>query len=336
MSEPWTAIPWRTRLLTRAGVAGTHARQTGQHSLEGFFAHRSLQTAAGVSYYALFSIFPISILLAAGLALALDDEAARTRSVDLLLQYVPLREGEGRLRFERLLETTAANAGTFGVVGVVGLLFSASGLMGALRHGVNSAWEIEARRPPLRGKALDILLVFAVGVPVVLSLVLTLLSRLVDALDERAVELLGPSGAILAPLLIVVPAFGSLLLALAVFTFLYCVLPAVESRARDVWPGALVAALGYQGAKVGFAAFLDNFGSFDAVYGSLGAVIAVLGFVFVVASLFLLGAEVAAKWPAVRDGRYSEQEAREPQRPLGDRLRRLGRRLVSGERGDGW
>lgn len=326
--------PGRGRpLIARAGLAGTHIRQAARHALEAFFAHRSLQTAAGISYYALLSLFPIAILIAAGLALALGDDAARTRTVDLLLESIPLREGEGRLRLERLLETTAGNAGTFGVVGAAVLMLSASGLMGALRHGVNSAWGVEVRRPPLRGKALDVLLVFAVGIPVVLTLALALLGGLIDALDDRASELLGPSGSFLAPLFGAVPAFVSLLLALGVFTVLYRVLPAVESPVRDIWPGALVAALGYQGAKAGFGEFVESFGRFDAIYGSLGAVIALLIFLFIVASVFLLGAEVAAQWPAVRDGRYSEQEASEATRPLRERLRDLGRRLISGEGG---
>lgn len=316
-------------------VASTRARQTTQRSLEAFFAHRSFQTAAGVSYYALFSIFPIAVLVAAGLALALDDDSARTQTVDLLLENIPLRDGEGRLRLERLLTTTAANAGTFGIFGVAGLLFSASGLMGALRHGVNSAWDIEARRPPLRGKALDILLVLALVIPVALALALTLISRLVDALEERVADVLGTSGSVLATLAVAVPAFGSFLLTFAVFTFLYRVLPAIRSRVRDVWLGALVAAVGCQGAQIGFGAFLERFGRFDVVYGSLGAIIALLVFLFIAASLFLLGAEVAAKWPAVRDGRVSEQEARETPRPLGERLRDLGRRLVSDQSGHG-
>lgn len=333
MSDIRARVGRRRPLVARAGLAATHVRQAAHHSLEAFFAHRSFQSAAGIAYYALLSLFPIAILLAAGLALALGDEAARTRTVDLLLENVPLREGEGRLRLERLLETTSGNAGTFGVVGVGILMLSASGFMGALRHGVNSAWGVEVRRPPLRGKALDVLLVFAVGVPVVLSLALAVLGGLIDALDDRVAELLGSAGSFFAPLLVVVPATVSLLLALGVFTFLYRVLPAVESPLRDIWPGALVATLGYQGAKAGFGEFVETFGRFDAIYGSLGAVIALLTFVFIVASVFLLGAEVAATWPAVRDGRYSEQEAREVARPLGKRLRDLGRRLVSGEGG---
>lgn len=127
--------------------------------MESFFAHRSPQIAAGVSYFALFSIFPLAILITAGFSLVVDDDAARSRVVDLLIQNVPLTEGQGRARLEGLFESAAASAPAFGAVGVLGLLFSASGLMAALRHGVNTAHGIEQRRTPLRGKALDVLLV---------------------------------------------------------------------------------------------------------------------------------------------------------------------------------
>lgn len=302
-------------------------RRVTEQAVQAFFAHRSPQTAAGVSYYALFSLFPIAILSTAVFTVAVDDELARERIVELVLQTVPLTQGEGRRRLERVLETTAANTQAFGVVGVAGLLFAASGLVGALRHGVNTAWDIETRRPPVRGKALDVLLVLGTGIPVALSLVLTFVSRLVDSLGDRAIDVLGLPGWILPRLLVTLPVIGSLVLSFAIFAFLYSVLPAVEARFRDVWPGATIAAVGYELAKLGFSFYLEGFGNFDAVYGSLGAVIALLLFVFIAANLFLFGAEVAAKWPAVGED-YGRPD--EPSPPLLERLRQLGRGLVHG------
>jgi membrane protein len=95
-----------------------------------------------------------------------------------------------------------------------------------------------------------------------------------------------------------------------------------------VWPGALVASIGYELTKEGFSLYLENFGRYGAVYGSIGAVIALLVFTFLTANLFLFGAETAAEWPRVRD---SDLEELEQGPPTPRRLRRALRSLVTHE-----
>ena len=316
----------RPALAARLRLSRAQVARTARSAVKSFFAHRSPQIAAGVSYFTLFSVFPIAILITAGFSLLVDDQAARARVVDLLIQSVPLAEGQGRARLEGLFESAAEGASTFGAVGVLGLLFSATGLMAALRHGVNTAHGIEQRRTPLRGKALDFLLVFAVSVPVAMSLALTVTGRLADSLGDRLASLPGTFGSLLPRLVLATTALAPLVLSFAIFSFLYVVLPARATPLRDVWPGALAAAVGYEVTKIAFSLYLDNVGGFDAVYGSIGAVIAFMAFVFIAANVFLLGAEVTAKWPDVRDGHYREEE---PDRHLGLRLRDLRRLLLS-------
>ena len=81
--------------------------------------------------------------------------------------------------------------------------------------------------------------------------------------------------------------------------FVYWLLPNIEVRVRYIWPGALVAALGLELAKHGFAFYLGNFATYSVVYGSLWGVIALLTWVYLSANLLLFGAEVAAEVPHV-------------------------------------
>ena len=78
----------------------------------------------------------------------------------------------------------------------------------------------------------------------------------------------------------------------------------MQTHFRHVWPGALVAAVGFEFVKNAFAIYLATFGNYDAVYGSLGAVTAFLFFVFLSANIMLFGAELAAEWPRVIHGHY--------------------------------
>jgi membrane protein len=283
-----------------------------------YFEDDCPQRAAAISYYSLLSLFPLSILLVAIFGIVADDSASRQRVVEFVLDNVPLREDRGRADLEELLNSVTAASGGFGIFGVAGLLFAASAVMGGLRHALNAAWEVSNPRPPLQGKLVDLLLVFATGVVIATSFAMTLAVQFAATLGDP----LGAPGAHDAIRLAgrLVPA----LLTGAVCAAVFVLVPARRNRLRDVWPGVLLAVLGFEAAKIGFSLYLHNAANYGAVYASLGGVIAFLVFVFVAANLLLLGAEVASEWPGVRDGPPPTPS----QEPLRRRLRRGARALV--------
>ena len=85
------------------------------------------------------------------------------------------------------------------------------------------------------------------------------------------------------------------------FTLAFKILPAERHKLRDMWPGILFAIVSYELLKRGFSIYLDNFSNYSAIYGSLGAVIAFMVFIYLASLFFLLGAEMAAEWPGIRD-----------------------------------
>lgn len=281
---------------SRAALARKRAARLAERSLDEFFGDGCPQRAASISYYALFAIFPLAILTVAVFGLFVSSAHARDQVVHFLLGILPLQRGKGRSDLHQLLIGVTQNTATVTVLGAAALIFSASGLMTAVRLALNAAWErTDIARPPVQGKLLDLFLVLVAGAFILLSLALTLAVRLTVQLGDGS--FVGSVANVLLDAGQAVPA----LISFVVFTFLYRVVPEGGTRIRDVWPGALVAALGYELAKTGFGLYLANFGHYDAVYGSLGAVIAFLVFAWLTANLFLLGAEVASEWPGVRD-----------------------------------
>lgn len=289
-------------------MAGRAARLTTR-TISEFFADGCPQRAAAISYYGLFSLFPLVILLVAIFGLVVDSDEARRRVVDFVLRELPLQPEEGQRRIEELLATASAGVGGFGVVGLAGLVFSASGVMGAIRHGLNAAWGTADARPPLQGKLVDVGLILGLGVAVAGAFALTI-----------AVQL-APLGA-LAPIGGRIASLGVDALIIAV---LFRLVPAPRTSLRDTWPGVALAAVGIEVAKSGFAYYLQTAASYNAVYASIGSVIALLVFVFLAANVFLLGAEAAAEWPDVRDGRGDDAP---DDRPLRERAAGWLRSLV--------
>ncbi len=309
----------------RAGHAARRAALLGQRTIAGFLQDRGAQLAASIAYYALFATFPLAICMVALFGIVAADDQARQEVIDFLMTHLPLREDSGRRDIADSLEQVTGDAGTFGVIGVAGLMFSASGLMGALRHALNRAWAVDDRRPALAGKLLDILLVLGVGVVIGLSLALTLTTRLaVDAAQELS-DAIGPALSFLPRIVFALGQITPVALSFALFLALYRFLPARPGgRLRDCVPGALIGALLYEAVKTGFAFYLENVASYGAVYGPIATVIAFLFFVFLASIAFLLGAEAAAAWPGVRDGPLDEGS----DEPIGVRARRVLRGLV--------
>lgn len=257
-----------------------------QRSVAEFFDDGCPQRAAAISYYALFSLFPLAIVLVAIFGLVVNDGHARGQVIGFLLDQLPLRQEAGGRRLEALLRSVTADVRGFGVIGLLGLVFAASGVMGAIRQSLNAAWETADARPPLQGKLVDVLLVAGLGLAILASFAVSIAMRVVP------LGALAPVGAQLVTLLIDGVIVG----------VLFRLVPAPRTGLRDTWPGIALAAVGLELTKAGFALYLTTFARYSAIYASLGSVIALLVFTFVAANAFLLGAEAASEWPAIRDG----------------------------------
>lgn len=290
MAAPYTRRAFAVRLVKR--------------SLSEFSDDGCPQLAASIAYHVLFSIFPLAIVLAALTGIVLNASGSRATVVDAIVRNVPLSEsGDAQLR--KLLLGATGNLSAVGLVGIVGLFYSASGMMAALRVALNGAWDVEQTRPYLRGKLVDVGLVFVVSLVSIASLGLTIALRFVGR----------GSGVTWAPSLL-----GPLVLTFGVVLFLFRVVPAAEVRLRDAAAPALFVAVAFTAAENLFALYVGHFGNYNAVYGSLGAVIAFMFFVYLVSQVFLLGAEAAAEWPRVRAS-LERGDADEPGPPLRRRVK---------------
>jgi membrane protein len=303
--------------------AGRRVVQLADRSINEYFADGCSQRAAAISFYALFSLFPLAILTVSVMGLVINDAVARDRVVNFVLDNLPLNESRARHDLEVLLTNVTRNVAGFGALGIVTLIFAASGVMGSIRHALNAAFDVDNPHPAAQSKALDLLLILGFGALLVLSTALTIGERVSTSLSNAVDGLLPGAGGAVVELVVGLGQLVPLAMAFFVFAALFRIVPADCTRLRDTWPGVLLAAIGYEAAKTGFAIYLSRFANYSAVYASLATVIAFLVFVWVAANVALLGAEAAAQWPKVRSGVLDDQ----PGEPIGRRLKGFARGL---------
>jgi membrane protein len=302
------------RLRAWVGSAARRYRHAAPRAAQGYSGHRSAQLAAAISYHALFSLFPLVVFLVSIFGLVVRDAEVRADVVADLLDRFPLSERAG-LDLERILSRIPTPLSAIGLVSLAALLWSASGMMAALRIGLTAAFDTGRGRPYFHSKLVDFLLVLGGGFVLLVSFGLTVLVRTV----ERYANVLGPLGGVPREAIgVAVP----LLLTFAIVALLYHLVPPARPAFGQVVPGALVAAIGLELLKNGFALYLTTFGRYDVVYGSLGAVVAFLFLVYLGASVFLFGAELAADWPRAVEAAAGTAGGGAPSIPL--RRRALG------------
>jgi membrane protein len=254
---------------------------------------RCPQLAAAISYHVLFSLVPLTLVVVSIAGIVLRDEDVRAQVVDHLLERFPLTEEAG-VDLERILATVPTPASGTGLVALLGLLWSASGMMASIRIGLTAAFADGTERPFFQSKLVDTLLLLAVaifllasfGLSVAVHAVQRMSGTVSDALDSVALGEWGALGNV-APLLLAFPAFVAV----------YHLVPPSRPRVRDVWVGALVASIAFVAVNLGFSFYLATVATWDAVYGSLGSILAFLLVVYLEASVLLFGGELASEWP---------------------------------------
>jgi len=279
-----------SRLLRGARRLLDKVELTSVRAAVEFVEDRGHRDAAQIGFFAILSFVPLGLLLVGAFGLVFDDAEVRRRVVTTVFDNVPLAREEDRDQLERTVEGALRGAGRLGVASILLLLAAASGVMGALRHAINEAWDIHTRPPLLRRKALDLALVLGGTVVLALSLSATATRRAADVLAEEE------GGGLLSSLLDALGDALPLLFTAVVILFLYRVLPSPRPKVREIWPGAIVAALLLGLVREGLELYFEELSDFGALYGSLGALMALLVFVFASANVLVIGAEFASEW----------------------------------------
>jgi membrane protein len=260
-------------------------------ALRRFFADRCPRDAAAIAYRVLFSVGPLSIVLVSIFALVLQDDATRADAVDLIAGWLPL-SATGRADVERALTTIATPASAAGLISLLLFAWTASGMMTAIRQGLETAMNVSESRGFARGKVIDVLLIVGAAVLVLATVAITVLGDLLQrALGGR----LGDAGRI-DTLVGSFARVGVFAASVGVILLLYRFVPARELRLLDGVIGAVITAILLQAISLASGLIYAKTTKLSVIYGSLTAALFFVYSMYLYSSALLYGAEVAALW----------------------------------------
>jgi membrane protein len=246
--------------------------------------------AASIAYSALFSIFPLLLGVVAAAGLIGDEAVVRRAIVETLARIAPPATAEF---VDRNVQEAIRLRGTFGILAIVGLFWSATAVASTVRNALNRVLSVVQPRPYLFRKLIDLILVVLAGTFLILSLI-------TSAATLRLISVFPGLASLIVTLETSTPArlastVGPVILSTLTFLVIYLYLPNVRIRWTNAISGALVAGLFFEGIKQAFFWYLQTFARSQLVYGSLTGIIVFLVWMYLSSAILLFGAELAAQ-----------------------------------------
>lgn len=297
------ARQWIDRLYAVAEQASRGRLSLLHKTWQAFVRHDGPTMARSLAYYALFSIFPLLLVLISLGSSALASQESQSAILDLIVRYLPVAGDLVKANIKQVLRIR----GTVGILALLSLFWSASGVFRAMFRAVNRAWDNAKPGSFWRRGFYSLVILLAIGL---ILLATTLYSTVLSFIRGWQVPILGwqpfsdvGQGRLWGWLSALVPGLVSVI----GFCLIYRTIPRAHVTLRDVWPGGLLAGLSWEVAKQLFTWYLSNFARYSLVYGSVGAIIAFLLWSYLSALILLLGAEFTAQYSRWRrEGRPVE------------------------------
>jgi membrane protein len=261
---------------------------------------------AAISYYTVFSIAPLLLIVIAVAGLVLGQEAA---SGQIFAQLQGLLGEDGAAAVQGMVESASLSGKSVvaTVIGVVTLIIGATTVFGELQSALDRIWKSPAAEKQegiwnlLRTRVLSFGMILAIGFLLLVSLVL---SAGLSALGSWWGDMFGGWEILLQ----IVNFAVSLVVVTALFALIYKFLPRAKIGWHDVWIGAGVTALLFTLGKFLIGLYIGK-SSVASGFGAAGSLVVVLVWVYYSAQIFLLGAEFTWVYAFQHGSRRGEKKA---------------------------
>ena len=259
--------------------------RVSRRAVSGFLRHEALQYAGSMAYFSVLSMFQLLVLGIVVGSFVLGQGEAR----DFVIEQVQAGSPLDADTVAGVIDAAIESRGSMTVIGFGFLLWSALGIFSALSNGISRVFENAPPRPFLKDKLVGLLLMAITGVLAIASLVIGIITGVLQQAAEDLVAELPGGGTVVWLIGLLVPIF----LIFLAFWVIYKVVPNRPVRWLEVLPGAAVAAVLWTALRFGFTWYATSVANYDSAFGPLSTGITLLVFLYFASVIVLLGAEFA-------------------------------------------
>jgi membrane protein len=260
------------RLSVAAGIL--------KDSIHRYVSHSCVALSASISYYAMFSFFPLLLLTLSILAtVGGSSELAMERMANIVSAVTPVGAGI-IMEWVRSIGQTKPLAWGIGILGVI---WGARHVFNTLALSASIIWGRKGWMDVIRRQVISLVLV---GFAALMLLASIFLPGLVERLS---VEAGFPVGSALMVGVLLVP----YILSFVTFSTVFLLTCPGQVPRKNVVIGAAIVSLTWEIAKNAFLGYI-RMTQLTSAYGSIGGIIVLMGWIYLSSSIVLWGMELVA------------------------------------------
>jgi membrane protein len=267
-------------------------KETFSESLTEALDDKFLKMSAALSYYTVFSIGPLFVLVLFFAGFFFNEEAA-SGQIFSELKFIIGSEGA------KLLQDAIIKIGQLGegilatIISFLILAFGAMGVFMELKESLNIIWGVEARpgvllKSQIGSRLLSFSLIVVLGFLLIVSLILS-------AGISAAIKFIGSSMPFLLPVILIADHLIIFIILTLAFTLIFKYLPSVKVKWRYAWQGGLLTSFLFNLGKFLIGWYISS-SAIVTSYGAAGSFILILLWIYYTGLIFFFGAEFAQIW----------------------------------------
>lgn len=263
-----------------------------------FITDHGIKFSAALSYYTIFSMGPILIIIISLTGIFFGREAVQGKVYEQINQVVG---NSAALQIQNIIQNIEqSQLSTSGaVIGVIILLVGATGIFTEIQDSINFIWSIKAK--PKKGflkliinRLISFSLIISIGFLLLVSL---LINAMVELLHDRLIRIFDDASVYIFHAI----NYGILLAVITIlFAIIFRVLPDATIRWRDAMLGALFTAVLFLIGKFVIGLYL-SWSSIGVTYGAAASIVLILIWVYYTSIIVYFGAEFTKVY-ALRHG----------------------------------
>ncbi|GAP21815.1 YihY/virulence factor BrkB family protein [Leptolinea tardivitalis] len=278
------------------------------NTISTFTKTRAPQAAASLAYYAIFSLFPLLLLLIVGGSYFLDSQQVYDNVLRFFREAIPISQEW----IEEILQQVLATRGRVGIISLLTLLWSASGFFSNLVYNIDLAWPDIRQRNYLEKRLIGVGMIVAFTVLLVISMLFESVANLIP------IEEIYQTSFADLDLFRLFSSLLSFVTSFLLFLALYYWVPNTNLPFGASFWGAIVSSVAWKVVTEVFNWYIrSGFGNFKLVYGSLGTIISFLLLIYLASLIILFGAHLCAAIDHWEKMRTRKRSKRKPELPPG-------------------
>ncbi len=240
-----------------------------------------------IAWNALSAIFPVVLALAAIAGFVLGRLNFSPNAIDQLAVQIIPGDLQSRQQAEAGLRALQERSGLIAIVALLGFLYTASNLFGAMEAAFDQAFHCR-RRDPVPQKLMSLVMMLVFSVVAVVAVGTSALLPLVYSLPKAPFALnQGVAAYVIQAVLGVVSGF-------LLFVIVYRVVPNRPLGWSIIWPGAVVAGVGFELLTLLFPLYSRLNPGLNQYGKNFALLFVLLAFFFFLGTIVMLGVEVNA------------------------------------------